>query len=136
MTEPDTQPDPDPARALAGAEELLRAGPGPARARTVVRLLRYAVETALDVYWEAERPGEVPKTVPRGRRFRLLSATLGREFAHEAYTTWCRLSDAARPHPYELAPAVSDLIALQRAAVRAVEGLTRAAVRTERASDS
>jgi len=134
VSPPDRDDYPDPARALAGAAALLKAGPGPARARTVVRLLRYAVETALDVYWESERPGAVPATVGRGRRFRLLSATLGRDFAHDAYTTWCRLSDAARPHPYELAPAVTDLVALERAVVRAVDGLSRAAVRTGRAT--
>lgn len=115
---------PDTGRALAGAASLLDSGPGPARARTVVRLLRYALESALNAYWEALRPGEVPPQAPTGRRLRLLTATLPREFAHSTYTTWCRLSDAARPHPYELAPSVEELRSLQRATETAVEGLT------------
>lgn len=123
--------------ALAGAALLLDAGGhGPATARTVARLLRYAVEQALDDYWQAVRPGEVPQSVGRGRRLRLLTATLGRRFAHDTYTTWCRLSDAARPHAYELAPSVPELRALQAAAVTAVDGLTAASVRTVPATGS
>jgi hypothetical protein len=111
-------------RALDGAAAVLDGGPGPAQARTVVRLLRYAVETALDDYWESARPGEVPPTVGRGKRLRLLAATpLGRAFAHETYTTWCRLSDAARPHAHETAPSVMELRALQAGAEAAVAGL-------------
>ena len=112
-----------PTSALRAAAELIDEGPGPARARTVVRLLRYALESALDAYWAAERPGEVPVTVPRSRRLRLLAATLGREFAHDTYTTWCRLSDAARPAPYEPAPPVTELRELQRRTGIAVDGL-------------
>jgi hypothetical protein len=120
----------DPAAALVAAASLLDEGPGPARSRTVVRLLRYALEGALDAYWAAARPGEVPVTVPRGRRLRLLAATLGREFAHDTYTTWCRLSDAARPAPYEPAPHVTELRELQRRTETAVEGLLGGAVTT------
>lgn len=116
-------PGSNPAAALAGAAALLDDGPGPARARTVVRLLRFALEGALDSYWEAVRPGEVPVTVPRGRRLRLLAATLGRTFAHDTYTTWCRLSDAARPAAYEPPPPVSELRELQRRTAEAVAGL-------------
>lgn len=118
----------DPAAALAAAAVLLDDGPGPARARTVVRLLRYALETALDLYWETERPGEVPVTVGRGRRLRLLAATLGRTFAHDTYTTWCRLSDAARPGAYEPPPAAAELRELQRRTEDAVAGLVAAPV--------
>ena len=112
-------------RALDGAASILDRGPGPAQARTVVRLLRYAVERALDDYWESTRPGEIPPTVGRGKRLRLLAATpLGRQFAHGTYTTWCRLSDAARPHAYETAPSVAELRALQACAEAAVAGLS------------
>lgn len=121
---------PTPARALQVAGRLLDEGPGPGRARTVVRLLRYALETALDEYWDALRPAEVPATVGRGKRLRLLAATLDRTFAHDTYTAWCRLSDAARPQPYEPAPSVRELRALQRATVMAVDGLEAAAVTT------
>ena len=117
-----------PTEALAGAAVLLDRGPGPARARTVVRLLRYALETALDRYWDAARPGEVPKTVPRGRRLRLLTATLGRAFAHDTYTTWNRLSDAAHPAAYDPAPPASELRELQRRTATAVAGLLAGAV--------
>ena len=101
-----------------------------------MRLLRYALERALDVYWDDARPGEVPKSVPRGRRMRLLAATLGRTFAHDTYTTWCRLSDAARPEPYEPAPHVGELRALQERTETAVRGLLGGAVTSGRASGS
>ena len=124
VDEPAVREGPGARRALDGAATLLDAGPGPAQSRTVVRLLRYAVETALDDYWETARPGEIPATVGRGKRLRLLAVTpLGRAFAHETYTTWCRLSDAARPHAYETAPSVAELRALQAGAAAAVAGL-------------
>ena len=117
-----------PAEALSGAAELLDKGPGPAQARTVVRLLRYALETALDLYWDAARPGEVPKTAPRGRRLRLLTATLGRAFAHDTYTTWNRLSDAAHPAAYDPPPAATELRELQRRTEAAIAGLLASVV--------
>jgi hypothetical protein len=117
-----------PAEALSGAAGLLDKGPGPALARTVVRLLRYALETALDRYWDATRPGEIPKTVPRGRRLRLLAATLGRAFAHDTYTTWNRLSDAAHPAAYDPPPPAAELRELQRRTETAVAGLAAGAV--------
>jgi len=119
---------PGPAEALAGAAALLDAGPGAARARTVVRLLRYALEAALDEYWDAVRPGEVPRSSPRGRRLRLLSATLGRAFAHDTYTMWTRLSGAARPMAYEPPPPAAECRELQRRTELAVAGLLAAAV--------
>jgi len=115
------------ARALAGAAVLLDAGPGPARARTVARLLRHALEAAVDAYWEVTRPGEVTGRGRRARQFRLLVATIDRRTAHDVYATWCMLSDAAKPHPYELAPTAGELRALQAAAERHVASLTRAA---------
>ena len=117
-----------PAVALTAAAALLDDKPGPAPARTVVRLLRYALETALDDYWDRTRPGEVPKAAPRARRLRLLAATLGRTFAHDTYTTWCRLSDAARPAAYDPPPPVSELRELQRRTAEAVAGLVTATV--------
>jgi hypothetical protein len=112
-----------PAVALSAAAALLEAGLGPSRARTVARLLRYALEAALDEYWDLVRAGEVPKTVPRARRLRLLAATCGRKFAHDTYTTWCRLSDASRPAPYEPPPSTAELRELQRRTEDAVAGL-------------
>jgi len=116
-------PRSDPATALAAAAALLDGGPGPSLARTVVRLLRYALETALDEYWDTARPVEVPRTVPRGRRLRLLAATLGRTFAHDTYTTYNRLSDAAHPSAYESPPPAAELRELQRRTAEAVAGL-------------
>ena len=114
-------------RALAGAAALLDAGPGPARARTVVRLLRHALEVAVDAFWEATRPGEVAGHSRRARQIRLLAATVDRSTAHGVYATWCMLSDAAKPHPYELAPTTSELRALQAATERHVAALAEAA---------
>lgn len=121
MTTPDLSGD--PAAALAAAAALLDVGPGAARARTVARLLRYALEMALDNYWDAARPGEIPKTVGRGRRLRLLTATLGRPFAHETYTTYNRLSEAARPTAYDPPPMAAELRELQRKTETAVTAL-------------
>lgn len=93
-----------------------------------MRLLRYALESALDVYWDGARPGQVPRSVKRSKRLRLLAATLGRTFAHDTYTTWCRLSYAARPAPYDPAPPVAELRALQERTESAVRGLLGGAV--------
>lgn len=114
-----------PAEALAGADSLITGGGAveSGRARSAVRLLRYAVEVAADDYWEGIRPGEVAGRAGRGQQLRLLAATLDRATAHDVYATWCMLSDAAKPHPYELAPTVGELRALQAAAVRAVAAL-------------
>lgn len=114
------------ATAMAGAEALLDAGPGRARARTVARLLRYALEQAVGDYWEAARPGEVGRRTD-GRRLRLLAATLGTPAAHRVYALWCALSDAAKPHPYEHAPSAAELRALQAKTVKAVDDLAAAA---------
>jgi len=127
--------------ALAGAAALLDAGPGPARARTVVRLLRHALEMAVDTYWEVVRPGEVVGRSRRGRQIRLLVAVLDHPTAHGIYATWCMLSDAARPHPYDLAATVGELRALQAAVTRQLAALAEAtsaagAVRTGPASGS
>jgi hypothetical protein len=113
------------AEALAGAETIIagKAALESGRARTVARLLRYAVEAAADHYWEITRPGEVVGRAGRGQQLRLLAATLDRVTAHDVYATWCMLSDAAKPHPYELAPTVGELRALQSAAARAVTAL-------------
>lgn len=114
-----------PAQALAGAGTIIARNSAveSGHARTVARLLRYAVESAADDYWETNRPGEVVGRAGRGQQLRLLAATLDRRTAHDVYATWCMLSDAAKPHPYELAPTVGELRALQAAAARAVAAL-------------
>lgn len=114
-------------RALAGAASLLDAGPGQARTRTVVRLLRHALESAVDGYWETTRPGEVVGRGRRARQIRLLAATVDKRIVHDVYATWCMLSDAAKPHPYELIPTVRELRALQAATERQVQALLHAA---------
>lgn len=115
-----------PSQALAGADLMMRAETAlvAGRARTIVRLLRYGVESAADAYWENTRPGEVVgQRFKRGVQLRLLAAKLDRPVAHEIYATWCNLSDAAKPHPYELAPSLEELRTLQAAALRAVAAL-------------
>jgi hypothetical protein len=128
------------ANALMAVEAMIagNAAVESGRARTVARLLRYAVETTADNYWETIRPGEVVGHAGRGHQLRLLAATLDRRTAHDVYATWCMLSDATKPHPYELAPTVGELRALQAAAMRAVTALDPGApdVRTERATGS
>ena len=131
MTEPDRS---DAAGAMAGAAALLDDGAGSAHPRTVVRLLRRALELALDHYWNAARPGEIPATSGRGRRLRLLAATLGRTFAHDTYRLWGRLSDAARPAPYDPAPTAAELRELQRRTETAVRQLLVGAITSGPAS--
>lgn len=115
-------------RALDAAEKLLAdfAAPQGSRARTVARLLRHALEAAADDYWESARPGAVVGRAGRGRQLRLLAATLDRSTAHDIYSTWCMLSDASKPHPYELAPTVDELTALAARTTRAVTVLLEA----------
>jgi hypothetical protein len=91
-----------------------------------VRLLRHALEAAIDAFWETTRPGEVAGCGGRGRQIRLLAAVIDRQRAHEVYATWCMLSDAAKPHPYELGPTVGELRALQAATKRHVTALADA----------
>jgi hypothetical protein len=120
MTAPEQRDKPNrplsaASRALDGAEALLAedsALPHGSRARTIARLLRHALEVAADAYWETVRPGSVVGKAGRGRQLRLLAATLDRAAAHEIYSTWCMLSDASKPHPYELAATVAELTAL------------------------
>lgn len=42
-------------------------------------------------------------------RLLMLGDALGRAGAREAYLLWAQLSDATHPHPYEMAPIVSEL---------------------------
>jgi hypothetical protein len=128
ISTPSREPLPSSARALAAATGILASGAAmePGRARTVARLLRHAVEAAADEYWEAVRPGEVVGRAGRGRQLRLLAATIDRAAAHDIYATWCMLSDASKPHPYELAATVAELRALEAAAGRAVAALCAA----------
>jgi hypothetical protein len=96
-----------------------------------VRLLRYALEESVRTFWELTRPGEIGRRGKPGRRLRLLAAPLGTAAAHEIYALWCVLSDAAKPHPYELAPAGEELRALQVRTEHAVGVLRQAAVRND-----
>lgn len=93
------------------ARRMLNSDLDPAHARTVARLLRHAVERAVDAFWDTARPGEVTDR-RRARRIRLVRA-YDADIARHAYATWCMLSDAARPHLYEMAPAEHELHALQ-----------------------
>lgn len=123
--DPPPEPLPSSARSLAAATGILSSGAAAesGRARTVARLMRHAVEAAADEYWEAVRPGEVVGRAGRGRQLRLLVATIDPATAHYIYATWCMLSDASKPHPYELAATVAELRALEAAASRAVAAL-------------
>ena len=113
-----------PRRALEYAGAILDSELAPYRTRAVARLLRYAIESAVDGYWELRRPGEVVGRSGRGREIRLLAAELEHNVVHHVYATWCQLSDAARPHAYDLPVSVEELRVLERKACDAVVALT------------
>lgn len=125
-----------PSRALASAALLQELDSTVFRTRSVVRLLRHAVEIAVDDLWATVRPGEVVGRSTRARQIRLLAA-LDRQVARETYALWCMLSDAARPHIYELAASPEELRSLQARAARAVDALAALRdIRTVPASDA
>jgi hypothetical protein len=82
----DSEPSPSGARAYRRGNAL-DSGPGPADARTVARLLRYALEVAVDSHWDVTRPGEIAGKSSRGRQIRLLAATIDRQIAHDVNAT-------------------------------------------------
>jgi hypothetical protein len=100
----------DPQPALAWADRLLReAEPSTAGLwpRTAARLIRVALERAVNRHWSTTRPQMLG--CPTTMRLRMLENVLGRGDARDAYLLWTQLSDATHPHPYELAPIASEL---------------------------
>ncbi len=125
-----------PAEVLASAELLLQLDSTVFRSRTVARLLRHALELAVDQMWTALRPGEVLGRSTRARQIRLIAA-VDQAAARDTYALWCVLSDAARPHIYELSAAHDELQSLQVRTGRAIAALQALhAVRTSPAIDS
>lgn len=126
----------DPSRALTAAALLLDLDSTVFRTRSVARLLRHAVEIAVDNVWATVRPGEVLGRSTRARQIRLLAA-LDRQVARDTYALWCMLSDAARPHIYELAASPEELRSLQARTARALDALSPLrGLRTVPASDA
>ena len=91
------------------ANTMLADQPDAGHARTIARLHRYALEHAVDTFWQQVRPGQV--AAGRGRRLRLLRA-YDAATATQAYATWCMLSDASHPRLYELPPPDQELRSL------------------------
>lgn len=118
----------DAAAAADAAHRLLQLAPEPSRSRTVARLLRYALEQAVDDHWDDLRPGEVTDRSTRARRIRLIAAQ-DPAIAKEAFAAWCLLSDAARPHIYEMAAPVHELTALYERTQRMRALLAELAIR-------
>jgi hypothetical protein len=108
------------AAALASADLVFSWPPTASSARLIARLLRLGVETAVDLFWAhmEERP---IANHQRGKQIRLLAAVMDRAEVMAVYATWAMLSEAGKPQPYELAPSLAELRALQDRAVRAVE---------------
>jgi hypothetical protein len=100
----------EPQPALTWADRMMReADPSTAGLwpRTAARLIRVALERAVDRYWSSARPQMLD--CPTTMRLLMLETALGRTDARDAYLLWSQLSDATHPHPYELAPTASEL---------------------------
>ena len=76
-------------------------------ARAAARLMRLALERAVDRYWHRTRPELLACNTTM--RMLMLETALGRAAARDAFVLWSRLSDATHPHPYELAPTAAEL---------------------------
>ena len=112
----------DPLPALQHADRILRETGPDTRGlwpRTVARLTRLALERATDSYWSRTRPEMTycPMTI----RLLMLETVLNRSGARKAFLTWSRLSDAAHPHPYDLAPTAGELRRWHNEVTRIVE---------------
>ena len=118
----------DPVPALQHADRILRETGLDTRGlwpRTVARLTRLALERATDSYWSRTRPEMIqcPMTI----RLLMLESVLGRAGARKVFLTWSRLSNAAHPHPYDLAPTAGELRRWHDEVTRIVELLIKPA---------
>lgn len=75
--------------------------------RTCALLIRLALETALDSYWERVAPSAANCSMRA--QLLLLPRFAGLETATLARESWLGLSRAAHHHAYELAPTASEL---------------------------
>jgi hypothetical protein len=94
---------------LTEAERFLtRGAPGAAWPRSVVWLIRLALEHELDCFWTRRNAA-----VRRSRRMRSKLLALGvvtdRATGHAVAELWSTLSRAAHHHHYELAPTAAEL---------------------------
>jgi len=111
VTTPDTDNLPDPGPALEHADRLLRHADPLTEgmwSRMAARLMRCALERAVDRHWHQARPEVIACPIIK-MRILMLETALGRASARDAYTLWSSLSDATHPHPYELAPTGGEL---------------------------
>jgi len=137
----DSMSESQSARALASADHMLTVTLTPSQSRGVARVLRHALEQAVDELWERIRPGDVVGHSTRARRIRLVAA-LDQSVAKESHALWCMLSDAARPHIYEMAPSIDELRALRArtrhslAELGRLDGISPCSVRTGPATDA
>lgn len=100
----------DPGPPLQHADRLLReADPGTTGvwARAAARLMRLALERAVDRHWHQARPELLACNTTM--RMLMLETALSRAAARDAFVLWSRLSDATHQHPYELAPTAAEL---------------------------
>lgn len=75
--------------------------------RTCAWLLRLAVETALDGWWDAHLTPMCVRSP--GAQFLVLPQTAGDELARRAEMLWTVLSRAGHHHAFELAPTAGEL---------------------------
>lgn len=97
------------AGALAAVDRLLAAdAAGRMGRRTAVRLLRAAVEEAVDAVWRSAGRPEV-SAASRRAQFLVLPQFLPAQTAADAAALWAGLSAAGHHHAYELTPTAAEV---------------------------
>lgn len=94
--------------AVLGAVDRLLAADRPGSRRPAVRLLRLAVESAVDDLWQSVgRPAVCAAS--RRAQFLVLPQVLDASTARYAAAVWGALSAAGHHHAYELTPTAAEL---------------------------
>jgi len=94
-------------RALAAARQLLALPTAPGWQRGVALLTRQAIEAYVDSIWASREPAMV--AVSWRAKLIALPACVADEHARSLSYWWSTLSNACHLHPYELAPAATEL---------------------------
>ena len=119
----------DPWAVLAAVDRLLAAGGDRAGRRTAVRLLRLAVEQAVDRVWHV---GGLPAMTRVSRRAQFLVLAhaarddAARDAAREAAAAWAALSTGCHHHAYELTPTAAEVADLRTRTAGCLAALARA----------
>lgn len=115
---------PEPQRCLAAADDMLRgagvlglaAVAGGWWPKACACLIRLALESGMDAYWQRVSP-PVARYGNGRTKLLMLRQRMPRDVARHATYTWVTLSRATHHHCYESAPTVAELRGLHAAVV-------------------